>query len=245
MDKNPDPLQQLQAASKIKHGDNFKREPIAEMQLDRDLELLRTWQSARLAETYADLLADPRYHPACAFFLSDLYAARDFSQRNYDVQRLHQLLSPILPPRVVRVMENALRLTHLTDQLDHRLVRELVDQLGVTDAIDGAIYAEGYRRCANYDDRVEQIDLLVTVVQEVGALAHMPMVNLGLKLAEPFAQRLGWEEIYDFLRRGYAAFVHIRDIKFFAQAIGTREKQILRQIWDQQPDPFTTTSQQL
>lgn len=241
MDKNPDPLQQLQAAAQIRSGTNFKRELIAEMQLDRDLELLRTWQSARLAATYADLLADPRFHPACAFFLSDLYAARDFSQRNYDVQRLHHLLSPLLPPRVVKVMEDALTLTKITDQLDQQLVRVLIDQLDVTDCIDGATYAEGYRRCANADARHQQIDLLVKVVREVNALAHLPMVNFGLKLAEPLAHRLGWEEIYDFLRRGYAAFAHIRSIDPFAQAIETREKRILQQIWDRLPDPFVTS----
>ncbi len=41
--------------------------------LDPKLALLRAWQSQRLARTYADLLADPRYRPACEFFLENIY----------------------------------------------------------------------------------------------------------------------------------------------------------------------------
>jgi hypothetical protein len=42
--------------------------------LDR-LRDLRVWQGRRLAQTYDDLRDDPRYAPAIAFFLSDLYGS--------------------------------------------------------------------------------------------------------------------------------------------------------------------------
>ncbi len=44
--------------------------------VERELDILQRWQSARLARTYADLLASPRYRPAAAFFLDELYGSR-------------------------------------------------------------------------------------------------------------------------------------------------------------------------
>jgi hypothetical protein len=37
---------------------------------------LQQWQSKRLTSSFADMLADPRMHPAARFFLTDLYGDR-------------------------------------------------------------------------------------------------------------------------------------------------------------------------
>ncbi len=50
--------------------------------LERELSLLRRWQSARLARTYADLLQNARYRPAAEFFLDELYGNGDLGQRD-------------------------------------------------------------------------------------------------------------------------------------------------------------------
>ena len=57
---------------------------------DPHLIQLRAWQMERLAQTHAALLASERYGPACRFFLSDLFAPRDFSQRDQGFQHLYQ-----------------------------------------------------------------------------------------------------------------------------------------------------------
>jgi toxin YoeB len=59
--------------------------------MERELGILRRWQSARLAHTHADLLHSPRYQPAADFFLNELYGDRDFRQREQD-EALHHFL---------------------------------------------------------------------------------------------------------------------------------------------------------
>jgi hypothetical protein len=52
------------------------------------------------------------------------------------------------------------------------------------------------------------------------------------------ANRAGWNEVYDFLERGYKAFKQMRDVKKFARIIEEREKRILDAIFSGHPDPF-------
>ena len=61
------------------------------------LAALRRWQAQRLAGTYADLAASERYGPATAFFLSDLYGERDFTQRDLSLERAYPLIVKLLP----------------------------------------------------------------------------------------------------------------------------------------------------
>src|SRR5215203_945725 len=92
------------------------------------LAALRTWQAERLARTYADLLASPRYADACRFFLTDVYAPRDFSQRDHDIVRIYSSMRSILPPPLLHALELVIRLNALTAELDARLLDVLVDE---------------------------------------------------------------------------------------------------------------------
>jgi hypothetical protein len=199
------------------------------------LALLRGWQSQRLAGTYADLLAAPSSAPALRFFLSDLYAPRDFSQRDHDIERLYAFLAQALPASTIQLLTDVVALNLMSNMLDDRLCGVLVDQLGVTDSITPEQYAEGYRICDNYAVRAEQIDRLCMVLTEVSAGSRMPIVQLALMLARFPAQRAGWGELYDFVQRGYVAFRALRDSAAFIATIGQRERRILTQIYASDP----------
>lgn len=70
--------------------------------------IAKRWQSARLARTCADLAAQPRYAPAVDFFLNDLYAAKDFSQRDAEMIRIYPTLRKLLPESTVETVGFAL-----------------------------------------------------------------------------------------------------------------------------------------
>jgi hypothetical protein len=129
-------------------------------------------------------------------------------------------------------------MNHLSNQLDLALLRVLVDELAVTDTITPQLYAEGYRRCNNYDQRKYQIDLLTQILREVGKVAQNPLVGPASHLARGPAQRAGWIEVYDFLQRGYTALRKIRKTDKFVQVIEQRETTILERIYHHHPDPF-------
>ena len=125
--------------------------------------LLRRFQAQRLAQTHADLLSSPRFGPAARFFLSDVYGPRDFSQRDADLLRFYEGVRKVLPERAVAVLADVVQLSAMTNDLDERLIRALVDELGVTDAITLEQYAAAYRLCDNYDERLQQIQMIDAV----------------------------------------------------------------------------------
>lgn len=209
--------------------------------LSSQMALFRAWQAQRLATTHADLLALDRYGPACRFFLDDIYAPKDFSQRNHDIERMHAFMLRFLPAGLIRTLTLAIELNTLTEELDAALLQALVKDLGVTDSITPQQYAQGYRICDNYATRKLQIDLIVAVGQGLERLVRLPLVGLTLRLARGPAQRGGWYEMQSFLQRGFDAFKHMGPAAFFLDAVQRREMQILDQIFAGHPEPFVIT----
>lgn len=232
------PNRLIQLLYDLQHKKEARPLPASTGFLDSNLVLLKSWQADRLSRTYADLLEDVNYSSACHFFLDQIYAPRDFSQRDLDFERLHSILSRYLPEQSLRLLSNALALNQMTNDLDLVLLNVLVNRLGMADSLDQQKYAEGYRLCDNYSARARQIDLIARIVREVGIGARLPLVGITLRLARGPANRAGWVELYDFLEQGYAAFKSIPAADTFAAIIEQREIRILDRIFAHHPDPL-------
>lgn len=207
-------------------------------ELPRDIKLLREWQSARLSLTHNDLLQHPRFRPATLFFLSDVYAPRDFSQRNYDIQKAYDAMRKAVPDKVIHVLAETIELHQFTDELDQRLADVLFGQLGGHEGITPDKYAEAYRVCDNCDERVRQIDMIDAIGRSVDRIVRLPFIGLTLRLAHTPAHLAGWQELQGFLERGYAAFKHMKGASDFLDTIVRREKLILDRIYAGDADPF-------
>lgn len=195
------------------------------------LRYLAAWQSRRLARTYADLLRDPEFSEACRFFLSNIYAPQDFTQRDYDGTRIYLFMRRFLPEQALRPLALALELNELTHNLDQQLARTMQAQLGVQDHFTMQQYEEAYRLCDNYDDRWRQIELIVEVGQRLEQVRRLPFISTTLRVARGPAHRLGWQEMHDFLERGYRAWKRLRRVDLFLSTIEQREKAILNRIY--------------
>jgi hypothetical protein len=216
----------------------LKHQRIEVAPLDPKTAMLRTWQSQRLTRTYADLLALPRYRPACLFFLEEIYAARDFSQRDRDMEQMYEVTKRFIPDAMLRPLALTVELYELTEALDRRLSEVLTNRLGVTDALTAALYAEAYRLCDNYDDRVRQIELISEIGRRLDGIVRSPLTGALLNLAKGPARSAGWEELVNFLVHGYKAFKHMNGAKYFLGAVRRREMRILDAIYASDPDPF-------
>ena len=183
---------------------------------------LRAWQADRLMRTHADFLDSPTFGAAARFFLSDVYADRDFSRRDAELETLYQFLQPLLPQEALESMTNSVALNRLTLQLDAEMMARL-QGMGVTEAFTAEQYAAAYRQ-GRYEDRVTQIDLVVTLMRQVADLHHYPFVGAALHTTRGPAKRMGWQELHDFLERGYDAWRGVRDPEPFLHAIQTRER---------------------
>lgn len=187
------------------------------------LDVLRAWQSRRLAATYADMLANPRYTRACRFFLDDVYAAQDFRQRDEEIRHLYEMIHHILPDIILKLVKTVIQLNDLTESLDERLWSVMQNELGVTDTITKDLYVAGYRLCDNYAERAHQIELIDQVGHMVDVTAKIPMIATTLKIVRGPVTSAGWGELHDWIERGFLAFQHMHGAKEFLAAIHNRE----------------------
>jgi hypothetical protein len=232
------PLDAARLLKQMQRGEENRHQRVAGGALDPRLKILRTWQTARLTRSYTDLLESPRFAPACRFFLTDIYAPRDFSQRDHDIQRLYDFMAKFLPGKVIHTLGVTIELYNLTNELDEELATVLFEQLGVKDTITGELYAEAYRICDNYEVRKQQIDTIVQVGQGVDKLVGIPFIGTTLRLARGPAHKAGWYELQDFLERGFDAFKKMRGADHFLKTIQERETRVLNQIFAGEKDPF-------
>ncbi len=214
------------------------REAIEQSGLDPHLALLRVWQGERLAHTYADLLEQSRYRPACLFFLDDIYAARDFSQRDHDLETMYEFMRRFVPDAISRPAALTIKLHRMTEALDRKLIDVLVEQLGVTDSITVEQYAEGYRRCDNYRERVEQIDAIIEICEHIDGIVRNPLTGPALNLAKRPLRGAGYGEVMTFLERGYDSFKRMHGSRYFRKTLREREMGILDRVYAYDPDPF-------
>ena len=210
----------------------------ADTRLAQAMKLLNAWQAERLARTYADLRADPRYEPATEFFLSDLYGPKDFTERDESVEKLYPYAIRVLSEHALQTIAQAMELNLMTHELDHALAGVLVDRLKVTDRITEADYCEAYRRCDNFDRRKHQIGLIRKLGEDLDAVVAKPMIYAALRLARRPAQLAGLHELQDFLERGFRAYRHMNGAKEFLDAVESRETRILERIYARDPKPF-------
>lgn len=206
--------------------------------LDPNLVLLREWQSKRLANTYSDLMSKRRYALAGDFFLNDIYAARDFSQRDNDLEYLYDVMSSVLPKFMLTLVEHTIELNNLSNLLDAKLLSALREELDLRGEITPAMYTDGYRICDNYDERKLQIELILEVGKQVDMTTKIPLLGTALKMASGPARRTGWGDVHNFLARGFRAFKQMRGAKEFLDTVKNREMYILDQIFMGNQNPF-------
>ncbi len=228
----------VQFIQDLKQDSSMKRQEVDSAGLSTELQQLRSWQTQRLMHTYQDFLHHSQYGPACRFFLDDIYAPRDFSQRDHDVQHLYQLMARFVPEHMLALMREVIELNQFSNELDLGLLSALKEKGGLPDPITTVQYAAAYRICDNHVQRVDQINRLVKVLEEVAAGARKPVVLITLRLARGPASMAGWGDLLNFLERGCVAFKQMKGGQKFILAVQERETGILTRIFDQHPNPF-------
>jgi hypothetical protein len=191
---------------------------------------VKSWQAARLAVTYADLLQNQRYVDAANFFLHDIYGAPDLSARDQEIKRMLPSLVKLLPNAALRTVVEALEMDALSEQLD----TDLADEIGRThpqlfengtpsnDAVRVA-YEYCYRTMSAGNKRSDQISMVHTIGSSLDKLVRQPMLGGLLAAMSGPARMAGLSNVYDFLWRGFSAFKKMKGAQEFLQIVRTRE----------------------
>jgi hypothetical protein len=197
---------------------------------------LQQWQRQRLAESYADLMKQESYRPACEFFLEDLYGGLDFLKRDQEVARVMSVMLRFLPGTTLLTMADAFELQALSLEFD----MEMAERLGSTGALelDVATYGVIYRHCGNRPLRERQIILIKDLGDELAKLVHKPFVVRLIRLMRAPAYAAGFGALQAFLESGVLSFRQLEDPVFFVNTIYEREWLSKQKLFDGETEPF-------
>ena len=193
---------------------------------------LKRYQSGRLGETHADLLANPNTHDAAGFFLEELYGANDLSQRDVDLERIIPTLQKMLSYESLHTITEAIVLDALSERLDTALARVLG-----TDFTDG-MYIAAYRTATTREERERQLDLVQELGDALCELVKIPLLAVTLTIMKGPAKLAGLGKLHHFLDRGFSTFKKMKKPAQFVETIVGRERQVMGKIYDGRADPF-------
>lgn len=193
---------------------------------------LKRWQVQRLRRTYADLFAQPRYAAAGDFFLTSLYGAKDFEQRDREALKISATLAHMLPERAVDTIALAVELDELSEILDAGLAAEV--QL----PIDDEAYAAAYRAAGTPSERQRQIEMVDRIGRSLQRLARLPGLAALLSLMRAPAGAAGLDHLHQFLQTGFHAFKEVGSATEFLDTIKVRESELMRRLFAREPRPF-------
>lgn len=202
------------------------------------LQALRAWQSARLKHTHDDLYQNPETRPAMVFFLSDIYGPGDFSGRDEALARVYPIMARVLSGRLMETLDATFRLNRLSAELDVILASHLPGDIQQSADIGEADYAAAYRGGGHRNERKEQLALITALGEDLARAAGSKKVGIMLRMARKPARLGGFDELQDFLERGYQAFSHIGDPTHVVHTIVHRERHIMQRLFEGHPKPF-------
>jgi hypothetical protein len=193
---------------------------------------LKQFQSQRLAETHADLLAAPNTRDASLFFFDELYGAHDLSQRDTDLERIIPTMQRLLPVNALHTITEAIALDALSEQLDSAMARQLGTQ------VDEGCYVAAYREVGTRAQRERQLELVQALGTSLCELVRVPLLNTTLKMMRAPARLAGLGDLQQFLERGFNAFKRMKQPQDFVTTIVRREGKALANCYAGRSTPF-------
>lgn len=205
--------------------------------LETSMERLSNWQAERLKKTHQDLYTTPRYHQGLAFLLKDLYAPKEFTRRDDDLERVFPTMVKLLPDNLLYTISLLVELNLLTQKLDEKLAHVLFNELNVDD-ISEDNYCQAYRLCNNKAQRAHQTQLIANIGNDLDVYVRSRLVRFTLKVTRSPAEMAGLGNLHSFLRRGFEAFHEMNGVDELLEIIVSRETTILNAIFDNDKAPL-------
>jgi hypothetical protein len=200
---------------------------------------MKAYQHARFMQTYADLLAHPRYGGAALFFLEDLYGPGDFTSRDDQFARIVPGLVRMFPRDIVTTVQSLGQLHALSEELDTGMAEALRKMLAADVrgenselVVDGAQYGLCWRTVAGPAVRERQIFLMLSVGEALESYTRNPLLRTSLRLMRGPAQAAGLGALQAFLERGFDTFRAMRGAREFLTVIASRERALAAALFE-------------
>lgn len=197
------------------------------------------WQAERLKQTHQDLYRHPGYHTGLEFLLTDLYAPAHMTRRDDNIDRVFPKMVKWLPNSLLNTFAGLVELNLVTQQLDLELTEQLAQQGVPRDAITNEQYCTAFRASHNLTQRQRQIALVAEVGQQLDHYVRNRTLGWLLSMTRGPAEMADLSDLHSFLHRGYTAFRKMEDVDSLIERLVTRERQVLDNIFNEHPAPFS------
>ena len=174
--------------------------------LQAALVIVKAFQAKRFAGTYADLLRSAEYGAAARFFLEDLYSDKDYSQRDAQFSRIAGALQRLFPQQVVATAVALAELHLLTEELDWQMASKWLLYTATSDKNEVARYIACWRAVGRTADRMRQLEMVLSVGQDLDRLTRTPGLRLMLRMMRGPAKAGGMGSLQGFLESGFDTF---------------------------------------
>lgn len=218
----------------------------ADPSLARASQEVKRLQAQRFHATYADLLLNPRYKRAAAFFLQELYGDKDYAERDQQFGRIANTIAKLFPEAVVDTAATLAEVHALTETLDDEMARNwILDQSTTLQSGDLTRYINCWRRQTDTTTRHRQLDAVMKLGKELDRLTQLRGLRTLLKMMRRPATIAGLSSLQQFLETGFDAFTEMRGSDEFLAIIKERESHWIEALFNDEPVACETRLRQL
>lgn len=211
---------------------------LSQLRVDHRVEIIKALtqvqavQKARLSQTYADFLQDPKLSGAALFFLDELYcAAPQALQRDADVQRILPLMAKVLPVVALQAIASAVALDVLSAQLDFLMAEQSLQTQDP--CVDMEAYVRLFKRVGHRPERLRQIQGVEQCGSLLAQAVRLPLIVPTVKMMHLPAKKAGLLRLHHFLASGLTAFKTLPSADDFLATIVQRETSLIEQWLEQ------------
>lgn len=187
---------------------------------------LKNYQVQRLKKTHEDLLLSPQTKGATEFFLKEIYAMKDLTQRDKDVEKLIPIMETAFPLNALEVITEAIVLDSLTESLDSKMSSVLGDVFTEEE------YINAFKQVTLREDREKQINLVESLGKSLSVLVKIPLLATTLKMMRIPAKIAGVYNLHEFLESGFTVFKNTGNPEKFINTLVSRERALLKEIYE-------------
>lgn len=195
---------------------------------------IKRLQSRRFRGTYPDLLRDPTYSGAAAFFLAELYGDQDYTRRDDQFARIAGAIEKFFPAQVAETAASLARLHALTEDLDAQLARFWL--AGDPAAPEELRYASAWRALGRREEREQQLAAVVALGRELARLTRTPGLRTMLRMMRGPASAAGLSDLQRFLESGFDTFAGMSKrngaVEHFLASVADRERRLMDLLYD-------------
>ncbi len=196
---------------------------------------VKALQARRFAGTYADLLSGGGHAAAARFFLEELYSDKDYAERDAQFSRIAGAVQRLFPQQVTATAVALAQLHLLTERLDHDMGRAWIGTIGT----EGGRYLDAWRVVGRREEREKQLQVVLSIGQEMIKLTRTPGLRLMLKMMRAPAAAAGLASLQGFLEAGFDTFGAMArkrgDAEAFLHTVALREAALISMLFDAPP----------